>query len=160
MYVRLRISEHPIVCITSVQDIIKKLNEYVKDLNKNIEKILPDENLRWRWDALTGDLELVDSLSGHSGTCTILQFPAIHKKRPPRSGYRRIKINRCVFLRDQESKMWLLFKWKHYQRSKFENSIAYALLNQVSGLKVYISANPALTCESSATLVDTKTLIY
>lgn len=26
-----------------------------------------------------------------------------------------------------------------------------------SGLKAYISANPALTCESSTTLVDTKT---
>lgn len=40
-------------------DVIKKLNEYVEDLNKNIEKIptrgpvskyvLPDENLRGRY---------------------------------------------------------------------------------------------------------------
>lgn len=27
----------------------------------------------------------------------ILQFPAIHKKKPPRSGYRRTKINRKSF---------------------------------------------------------------
>lgn len=30
-------------------------------------------------------------------------------------------------------------------------------LTIVSGLKAYITANPALTCESSTTLVDTKT---
>jgi len=27
----------------------------------------------------------------------ILQFPSIHKKKPPRSGYRRTKINRKIF---------------------------------------------------------------
>ncbi|KAH9654565.1 START domain-containing protein [Citrus sinensis] len=31
---------------------------------------------------------------GQDGTYTILQFPAVHKKRPPKSGYRRTKINR------------------------------------------------------------------
>ncbi|KHN07805.1 hypothetical protein glysoja_046586 [Glycine soja] len=30
------------------------------------------------------------------GTYTILQFPSIHKKKPPRSGYRRTKINRIL----------------------------------------------------------------
>ncbi|PNY03152.1 lipid binding protein, partial [Trifolium pratense] len=30
---------------------------------------------------------------GQDGTYTILQFPAIHKKKPPRLGYRRTKIN-------------------------------------------------------------------
>ncbi|XP_071910866.1 protein ENHANCED DISEASE RESISTANCE 2-like isoform X2 [Coffea arabica] len=31
---------------------------------------------------------------GQDGTYTILQFPAVHKNRPPKSGYRRTKINR------------------------------------------------------------------
>ncbi|KAK7304771.1 hypothetical protein VNO77_42658 [Canavalia gladiata] len=31
------------------------------------------------------------------GTYTILHFPAIHKKKPPRSGYRRTKINRKMY---------------------------------------------------------------
>ncbi|KAI3694749.1 hypothetical protein L1987_77719 [Smallanthus sonchifolius] len=166
-----------------------------------------DRLRRYEWDALTGDLELVDSFSGHSdvvygsydprylsrwqskrdfifsrqwfrgqdGTYTILLFPAIHKKRPPKSGYRRIKINpssweirkikglagsngdRCLVTHMLEIDSGGLFKWKLDHRSKFEKSIAYALLNQVSGLKAYISANPTLTCESSTTLVDTKT---
>ncbi|KAK1434748.1 hypothetical protein QVD17_00498 [Tagetes erecta] len=166
-----------------------------------------DRLRRYEWDSLTGDLELVDSLSGHSdvvygsydprylsrwqskrdfifsrqwfrgqdGTYTILQCPAIHKKRPPKSGYRRIKINpssweirnirglagsngdRCLVTHMLEIDSGGWFKWKLDQCSKFEKSIAYALLNQVSGLKAYISANPALTCESSTTLVDTKT---
>ncbi|KAL8254815.1 hypothetical protein R6Q59_033036 [Mikania micrantha] len=166
-----------------------------------------DRLRRYEWDALTGDLELIDSLSGHAdvvygsfdprylsrwqskrdfifsrqwfrgqdGTYTILQFPAIHKKRPPKSGYRRIKINpssweirnlrgltgsngdRCLVTHMLEIDSGGGFTWKFDQCTKFEKSIAYALLNQVSGLKAYISANPALTCESSTTLVETKT---
>ncbi|XP_076888798.1 protein ENHANCED DISEASE RESISTANCE 2-like isoform X1 [Bidens hawaiensis] len=174
-----------------------------------------DRLRRYEWDSLTGDLEIVDSLSGHSdvvygsydprslssqklmcccyrwqskrdfifsrqwfrgqdGTYTILQFPAIHNKRPTKSGYRRIKINpssweirslrgvsglngdRCLVTHMLEIESRGYFKWKLYQCSKFEKSIPFALLNQVSGLKAYISANPALTCESSTTLVDTK----
>nr|XP_043620666.1 protein ENHANCED DISEASE RESISTANCE 2-like isoform X2 [Erigeron canadensis] len=165
-----------------------------------------DRHRRYEWDALTSDLEVVDSLNGHSdvvygsydtrcltrwqskrdfifsrqwfrgqdGTYTILQFPAIHKKRPSKSGYRRIKINpssweirnlrasgvsigdRCLVthMLEMDSAGWL--KWKRGECSKFESSIPCALLNQVSGLKAYIEANPALTCESSTTLVDTK----
>ncbi|KAI7757404.1 hypothetical protein M8C21_007156, partial [Ambrosia artemisiifolia] len=112
---------------------------------------------------------------GQDGTYTILQVPAIHKKRPTKSGYRRIKINpssweirnlrvmagssahRCLVTHMLEIDSGGWFKWKGYQCSKFEKSIPYALLNQVSGLKAYISANPALTSESSTTLVDTKT---
>ncbi|KAI3811279.1 hypothetical protein L1987_21000 [Smallanthus sonchifolius] len=175
-----------------------------------------DRLRRYEWDSLTGDLEMVDCINGHSdvvygsydprslssqklmccsyrwqskrdfifsrqwfrgqdGTYTILQFPAIHKKRPTKSGYRRIKINpssweirnlrglagssgdRCLVTHMLEIDSGGWFKWKCYQCSKFEKSIPYALLNQVSGLKAYISANPALTCESSTTLVDTKT---
>ncbi|KAM0026202.1 putative START domain, protein ENHANCED DISEASE RESISTANCE 2, START-like domain superfamily [Helianthus debilis subsp. tardiflorus] len=165
-----------------------------------------DRLRRYEWDALTGDLELVDSISGHSdvvygsydprylsrwqskrdfifsrqwyrgqdGTYTILQCPAIHKKRPTKSGYRRIKINpssweirnlrglagsngdRCLVTHMLEIDSGGWFKWKRDKCAKFERSIAYSLLNQVSGLKAYISANPALTCESSTTLVDTK----
>lgn len=167
-----------------------------------------DRHRRYEWDALTGDLELLDSLSGHSdvvygsydprclnrwqskrdfifsrqwyrgqdGTYTILQFPAIHKKRPTKSGYRRIKINpssweirnlraasagsngdRCLVTHMLEIDSGGWFKWKRDQCSKFEKSIPYALLSQVSGLRAYIGANPALTCASSTTLVDTKT---
>ncbi|KAL7589942.1 hypothetical protein Lser_V15G37913 [Lactuca serriola] len=174
-----------------------------------------DRHRRYEWDALTGDLELVDSLSGHSdvvygsydfkcltsrklmcysyrwqskcdfifsrqwfrgqdGTYTILQFPAMHKKHPPKSRHQRIKINpssweirnlrasvgshgdRCLVthMLEIESRGW--FKWKCGQGSKFENSIPYALLNQVSGLKAYIGASPGLTSESSTTLVASK----
>ncbi|XP_071696708.1 protein ENHANCED DISEASE RESISTANCE 2-like isoform X2 [Rutidosis leptorrhynchoides] len=167
-----------------------------------------DRHRRYEWDSLTGDLELVDSLNGHSdvvygsydpgclsrwqskrdfifsrqwfrgqdGTYTILQFPAIHKKRPAKSGYRRIKINpssweirnlravsagsngdKCLVTQMLEIDSGGWHKWKRDQRSKFEKSVPYALLNQVSGLKAYIGANPALTCASSTTLVDTKT---
>lgn len=175
-----------------------------------------DRHRRYEWDALTGDLEVLDSLSGHSdvvygsyeprclssqklmccnyrwqskcdfifsrqwfrgqdGTYTILQFPAIHKKQPKKSGYQRIKINpssweitnlggspvsngdRCLVTHMLEIDSGGWFKWKLDQCSKFEKSIPYALLNQVSGLKAYVAANPALTCASSTTLVDTKT---
>ncbi|GJV45414.1 enhanced disease resistance 2-like protein isoform X3 [Tanacetum coccineum] len=72
------------------------------------EEILSlDRHQRYEWDVLTSDLELVDSITGSSdviyGTYdpryltrwkSLLQFPAVHKKRPAKSGYRRIKINR------------------------------------------------------------------
>ncbi|MED6128367.1 hypothetical protein PIB30_097010 [Stylosanthes scabra] len=35
---------------------------------------------------------------GQDGAYTILQFPAIHKKKPQRSGYRRAKINPSLSL--------------------------------------------------------------
>ncbi|KAK3033197.1 hypothetical protein RJ639_036989 [Escallonia herrerae] len=47
--------------------------------------------------------------------------------------------------------------WKNNQCSKFERTIPYALLSQVAGLKEYIGANPALTCEASTTVVRSKT---
>nr|KJB07558.1 hypothetical protein B456_001G029800 [Gossypium raimondii] len=104
---------------------------------------------RYEWDMLTADLELIDSYDGHydvvygtydpkyltrwqskrdfvftrqwfrgqDGAYTILQLPAVHKKRPSRSGYRRTPINR---------------------------------------LKEYIGANPSLSFESSATVVQSK----
>ncbi|KAM7265417.1 hypothetical protein ACFE04_003100 [Oxalis oulophora] len=117
---------------------------------------------------------------GQDGTYTILQFPAAHTKKPPRSGYRRIKINRknlqnilsvcCSLVQafvevdavkvhttmlEIYSSSW--FKWKKndIDNSKFEKSIPYALLVQVAGLKEFIGANPALKFET-ATVVHSK----
>ncbi|KVH88316.1 hypothetical protein Ccrd_024152 [Cynara cardunculus var. scolymus] len=150
-----------------------------------------DSRQRYEWDTLTSDLELVDSLSGNSdvvygtydpryltrqwfrgqdGGYTILQFPAVHKKKPPRSGYRRTKVNpstweirilntsvpanagRCLIthMLEVHSKGWS--KWKSNQSLKFEKTIPYALLHQVSGLKVYIGTRYAPKLESSTTL--------
>ncbi|XP_017421374.2 protein ENHANCED DISEASE RESISTANCE 2-like [Vigna angularis] len=97
------------------------------------------------------------------GTYTILQFPSIHKKKPPRSGYRRTKINpstweirnlntpmgsdrpRCLVSHTLEINSASWYRWKNSQQcTKFEKSVPYALLCQVAGLKEYIGANPAL----------------
>ncbi|KAK7411623.1 hypothetical protein VNO78_03058 [Psophocarpus tetragonolobus] len=97
------------------------------------------------------------------GTYTILQFPSIHKKKPPRSGYRRTKINpstweirnlntpmgsdrqRCIVTHTLEIHSASWYRWKNSQQcTKFEKSIPYALLCQVAGLKEYIGANPTL----------------
>ncbi|XP_014499009.1 protein ENHANCED DISEASE RESISTANCE 2-like [Vigna radiata var. radiata] len=97
------------------------------------------------------------------GTYTILQFPSIHKKKPPRSGYRRTKINpstweirnlntpmgsdrpRCLVSHTLEINSASWYRWKNSQQNtKFEKSVPYALLCQVAGLKEYIGANPAL----------------
>ncbi|KAK7388537.1 hypothetical protein VNO78_23356 [Psophocarpus tetragonolobus] len=111
---------------------------------------------------------------GQDGTYTILQFPAIHKKKPQRSGYRRAKVNpssweirnlnttmasnspRCLVTHTLEihSRSWC--QWKNKKSSKFERSIPYALLCQVSGLKEYIAANPALHHENATTIVHSK----
>ncbi|XP_029124554.1 protein ENHANCED DISEASE RESISTANCE 2-like isoform X2 [Cajanus cajan] len=97
------------------------------------------------------------------GTYTILQFPSIHKKKPPRSGYRRTKINpstweirnlntpmgsdrpRCLVNHTLEIHSASWYRWKNTQQcTKFEKSIPYALLCQVAGLKEYLGANPSL----------------
>ncbi|KAL5774846.1 hypothetical protein ACOSP7_012403 [Xanthoceras sorbifolium] len=111
---------------------------------------------------------------GQDGTYTILQFPAINKKRPPRTGYRRTKISpstweirslnmpmgssdaKCLVTQMLEihSSGWC--RWKKNSSSKFEKTIHYALLSQVSSLKEYIGANPALKVESSIMIVQSK----
>ncbi|ESQ44512.1 hypothetical protein EUTSA_v10003438mg [Eutrema salsugineum] len=111
---------------------------------------------------------------GQDGTYTILQFPAVHKKRPPKSGYRRTNITPSTWeirnlkkrtdaeppsclvthMLEIHSKRW--FKWKRTSYSKFEKTIPYALLLQVAGLKEYIGANPAFKYETSATVVESK----
>ncbi|KAL0345694.1 UNVERIFIED_CONTAM: protein ENHANCED DISEASE RESISTANCE 2-like [Sesamum radiatum] len=111
---------------------------------------------------------------GQDGTYTILQFPSVHKKRPPRSGYKRTKINpstweisnlstsspsntaRCLVTQTLEISPKGWFKWRNKHSQKFEKSVPYALLSQVSGLKEYIGANPALTSESSTTIIHSK----
>lgn len=111
---------------------------------------------------------------GQDGAYTILQFPAVHKKCPPKSGYRRTKINpstweirslhpplgsnaaKCLvtLMLEIHSAGW--FRWKKDSRSKFESGIPYSLLSQVSGLKEYIGANPALKSEPSIMVVPSK----
>ncbi|KAF3453005.1 hypothetical protein FNV43_RR03438 [Rhamnella rubrinervis] len=111
---------------------------------------------------------------GQDGTYTILQFPAIHKKKPPRSGYRRTKINPSTWeIRDLNTPMGLStpkcvvtqileihsagwFRWKKNHCSKFEKSVPYALLCQVAGLKEYIAANPPLKFNTATTVVHSK----
>ncbi|XP_077238035.1 ENHANCED DISEASE RESISTANCE protein (DUF1336) isoform X2 [Tasmannia lanceolata] len=112
---------------------------------------------------------------GQDGTYTILQFPAVHKKRPTRSGYRREKINpstweirrlnpsstpnadKCLvtLILEIHSSSWGSWKTRYY--SKFEETIPYAFLCQVAGLREYFGANPALKFDSSTTIVHSKT---
>nr|XP_011470338.1 PREDICTED: protein ENHANCED DISEASE RESISTANCE 2-like [Fragaria vesca subsp. vesca] len=161
-----------------------------------------EKHQRYEWDMLTGDLELLDSYDGHydvvygtfdprwhskrdfifsrqwfrgqDGAYTILHFPAVHKKKPPRSGYRRTKINpstweirnlnssmgsdspRCLVTQMLEMNSAGWGRWKKSHCSKFERSVPYALLCQVGGMKEYIGANPALKCASSTTFVQSK----
>ncbi|GMH30666.1 hypothetical protein Nepgr_032509 [Nepenthes gracilis] len=165
-----------------------------------------EPSVRYEWDMLTSDLELVESLDGHydvlygtydpkfftwwnskrdfvfsrqwfrgqDGTYTILQFPAVHKKQPPQSGYQRTKINpssweirslrastssesaSCLLTHMLEIKSSSWCSWKKDHGFKLENSIPFALLCQVAGLKEYIGANPALTLKSLTTVIDSK----
>ncbi|KAK8523391.1 hypothetical protein V6N12_047911 [Hibiscus sabdariffa] len=108
---------------------------------------------------------------GQDGAYTILQLPAVHKKRPSRSGYRRTTINpstweirslnapmgsnnaKCLVTHMLEFHTVGWGRWKKNSSTKFENSIPYALLSQVAGLKEYIEANPSLSFESSTVVV-------
>ncbi|XP_057997994.1 protein ENHANCED DISEASE RESISTANCE 2-like [Hevea brasiliensis] len=112
--------------------------------------------------------------SSQDGTYTILQFPAVHKTRPPRSGYRRTKINpstweirnlntpldsntmRCIVTRTLEIHHAGWCRWKRNRCSKFEKTLPYALLSQVAGLKEYIRANPALESKYATIVVHSK----
>ncbi|XP_073227013.1 protein ENHANCED DISEASE RESISTANCE 2 isoform X2 [Cicer arietinum] len=108
---------------------------------------------------------------GQDGSYTILQFPATHKKKPLRSGYRRVQVNsstweirnlkaplvsnspRCLVTHTLEVHSTSWNQWKTKHSSKFEKSIPYALLCQVAGIKEYIAANPALHQENATTIV-------
>lgn len=109
------------------------------------------------------------------GTYTILQFPAVHKKCPAKSGYQRTKINPSTWeiksldtsdattkysgclvshMLEIQSDSW--GSWKKSRSSKFEKSIPYALLCQVAGLKEYIGANPDLKNDSVTAVFNSK----
>ncbi|KAL8133342.1 hypothetical protein AgCh_008705 [Apium graveolens] len=129
-----------------------------------------------RWSSKSDFVFSRQWFRGQDGTYTILQFPAMHKKRPKKAGYRRIKINpstwemrilnttagnsKCLVthMLEVHSKVWR--GWKKNQRSKFEKTVPYALLSQVAGLKAYIGANPAFSNESSSMLLCSKNSDY
>ncbi|KAL6541200.1 hypothetical protein OROMI_025083 [Orobanche minor] len=111
---------------------------------------------------------------GQDGTYTILQFPSVHKKRPPKPGYARTEINpstweisnlstssssndaRCLVTQTLEISLKGWFKCRNKNCQEFEKTVPYALLSQVSGLKEYVGANPAIRSESSTTIVQSK----
>ncbi|XP_043721966.1 protein ENHANCED DISEASE RESISTANCE 2-like isoform X2 [Telopea speciosissima] len=129
-----------------------------------------DPNHLTRWQSKRDFVFSRQWFHGQDGAYTILQFPAVHKKRPPRSGYRRTKINpstweirglnlspdsnaaRCLVTQILEvpSSGWCIRKKNHW--SEFEKTVPYALLCQVAGLKEYFGANPALKLDSSTTV--------
>ncbi|XP_021850565.1 protein ENHANCED DISEASE RESISTANCE 2 isoform X2 [Spinacia oleracea] len=109
---------------------------------------------------------------GQDETYTILQFPAVHKKCPARSGYQRTKISpstweirsldtsgattefpRCLVTHMLEIQSDSWGAWKKSRSSKFEKSIPYSLLCQVAGLKEYIGANPVLKSNSDTAVL-------
>ncbi|KAF8036755.1 hypothetical protein BT93_C2462 [Corymbia citriodora subsp. variegata] len=108
------------------------------------------------------------------GTYTILQLPVAHKKRPPKFGYRRITLNpstweissintpmgtniaKCLVTQTLEIHEVGWTRWKNNHCSKFEKTIPYALMCQVSGLREYIEANPSLKVQSSTAVVQSK----
>ncbi|KAK1292982.1 hypothetical protein QJS10_CPB17g00248 [Acorus calamus] len=107
---------------------------------------------------------------GQDGSYTIIQFPIVHKKRPPKSGFRRTKINPSIWeirrlntspsSRDSKCLVTQMLElqpggwglWKKRRRLDFEKTIPYTLLCQVAGLREYFGANPALTYDSSTTI--------
>ncbi|XP_042418175.1 protein ENHANCED DISEASE RESISTANCE 2-like isoform X2 [Zingiber officinale] len=110
---------------------------------------------------------------GQDGSYTILQLPASDKRRPPKSGYRRTKINpstweirrlktsnfsteKCLVTHMLEVQYYSWGGWWRKQFSNFDKTIPYALLCQVTGLKEYFGANPSLTIDTSLTIVEPK----
>ncbi|KAL0916761.1 hypothetical protein M5K25_014297 [Dendrobium thyrsiflorum] len=102
---------------------------------------------------------------GQDGEYTILQFPVVHKKQPPRPGYERIKVNpsiweirrlktaysatsKCHVTRILEVHSTIWDRLKKRYTTNFEKTIPYALLCQVGGLREYFSANPSLALDS------------
>ncbi|XVE97523.1 hypothetical protein REPUB_Repub03eG0026900 [Reevesia pubescens] len=127
-----------------------------------------------RWQSKKDFVFSREWFRGQDGAYTILQFPAVHKKRPPRSGYQRTTINpstweirsinapmgsntaKCLVTQMLEIHTAGWCRWKKKSSSKFEKTIPHALLSQVAGLKEYIGANPSLDCESSTMVVQSK----
>ncbi|TVU05717.1 hypothetical protein EJB05_48896 [Eragrostis curvula] len=110
---------------------------------------------------------------GQDGAYTILQSPAGHKEKPPRSGYERTKVNPSTWeirrlnssgSSTPKSIVTLMLeispsfwdRWKRRHSSNFDKSIPFALLSQVAGLREYFAANPALTSDFPSTTVKSK----
>ncbi|KAF5956844.1 hypothetical protein HYC85_004069 [Camellia sinensis] len=126
-----------------------------------------DRHQRYEWDMLTGDLKSIDSLNGHydvvydgnlKGILSSpgngfedkmeLIFPTVHKKYPPKSGYRRTEINpstweirslntspasnftRCLVTQILEIHSVGWRRWKNIRWSKLEKTVPYAMLSQ------------------------------
>ncbi|CAN0838553.1 Protein ENHANCED DISEASE RESISTANCE 2 [Linum grandiflorum] len=133
-----------------------------------------DQQQRYEWKSNRDFVFSRQWFRGQDGTYTILLFPAVHKKRLPRSGYRRTKIipssweirnlspstgsntARCLVSQMLEMNQVGWCRWKQNRRSDFEKTTPYAMLTQVAGLKEYIGASPALRVESSTTVVRSK----
>ncbi|PWA52006.1 hypothetical protein CTI12_AA458240 [Artemisia annua] len=133
-------------------DVLTSDLELVDSISRNSDVIYGSYDPRYltRWKCKRDFLISRQWFCDQDGTYTLLQFPAVHKKRPPKSGYRRIKINpstweirnlsthaptntsKCLVthMLEVQSKSWS--KWKTSQSSKFEKTVAYALLSQVS----------------------------
>lgn len=106
---------------------------------------------------------------GQDGEYTILQFPAVHQKQPPKPGYQRIKVNpsiweirrltmpgsstsKCLVTRMLEIHSTIWDGLKKRYTTNFEKSIPYALLCQVEGLREYFAANPTLALDSPSAI--------
>ncbi|KAJ6831262.1 protein ENHANCED DISEASE RESISTANCE 2 isoform X1 [Iris pallida] len=127
------------------------------------------KNLTW-WHTKKDFVFSRQWFRGQDGEYTILQFPAVHKKRPHRSGYHRTKINpsvwefrrlgssespssKCLVTRmlEVQSSVWDRFKGDGCLN--FEKTVQFALLSQVAGLKEYFEANPAMKSETTSTIM-------
>ncbi|KAL1817681.1 hypothetical protein ACET3Z_020255 [Daucus carota] len=142
-------------------DILTGDLELVDSLNGHYDIVYGTYDPRYltRWTSKRDFVFSRQWFRGQDGTYTILHFPTVHKKRPPKSGYRRTKINpstweirninsssvhpRCLATQMLEINAEGWFGWKNNQSSKFEKSVPHALLCQVSGLRAYIGAASA-----------------
>ncbi|KAK1395932.1 protein ENHANCED DISEASE RESISTANCE 2-like [Heracleum sosnowskyi] len=153
-------------------DILTGDLELVDSLNEHYDVVYGTYDPRYltRWTSKRDFIFSRQWFRGQDGTFTILQFPAVHKKRPQKSGYRRTKINpstweirninsssvhpRCLVTQMLEINAEGWFGWKNNQSSKFEKSVPYALLCQVSGLRAYIGARSVH--EAKTAVMDSK----
>ncbi|KAK9098418.1 hypothetical protein Syun_025463 [Stephania yunnanensis] len=149
--------------------------ELVDSLNGHYDVVYGtyDPKYLTRWNSKKDFVFSRQWFRDQDGAYVILQFPSIHKKRPPRSGYRRTKINpssweirglttspgsnvpRCIVTLMLEIHSRGRCDWKKH-RSVFEKTIPYASLSQVAGLREYFAANPAMAFDSQTTVIQSK----
>ncbi|KAJ4958272.1 hypothetical protein NE237_025383 [Protea cynaroides] len=159
-------------------DILTSDLELVDSVNGHCDVVYGtyEPNLLARWKSKRDFVFSRQWFRGQDGAYTILQIPTVHRKRPPKSGYRRTEINpstwemrglnlssasnakRCQITQILEVPPTSsgCFLWKKNQRSDFEKTVPYALLCQVAGLKEYFGANPTLRFDSPTTVVHSK----